>query len=138
MTNFRIHIDFKKPMYKSLAALTTDQRSISHLVRLAVKEFIDRQPKNNVAYSNPDYPNAGAFMPKISETPEKLRQPEIKQSKGKGEASGKGSHYTQMGETSGMHGKATGGHPDIRAAEMKGAGKGFATKEAGYKNKKNG
>ena len=53
MTNYRIHVDLKKPMYKSLVSLTTDQQSVSHLVRLAVKEFLEREMKNtNVAKVN--------------------------------------------------------------------------------------
>ena len=47
-------------------------------------------------------------MPSISETPEKIRQPKLKQD-----------HYTKVGATAEMHGKSRGGHPEIRGHEMK-------------------
>lgn len=62
-------------------------------------------------------------MASISETPEKTKQPRVKQSRdnaSKGEVRGENKHYTGVGATSGMHGKAKGGHPTIRAQEMKG------------------
>lgn len=54
-----------------------------------------------------------------SKTLEKERQPKIKQERGDHKSEFKADIY-RPGLTRGMHGKAKGGHPTIRAQEMKG------------------
>lgn len=54
-----------------------------------------------------------------SKTPEKERQPAIKQTKDQHKGEFKADIY-KPGLTAGMHGKAKGGHPTKRAEEMKG------------------
>lgn len=45
----------------------------------------------------------------------------------KGDGGGKADHYVKTGMTAVMHGKATGGHPTIRASEFKDKGGGHPT-----------
>ncbi len=55
-------------------------------------------------------------MRDVSETPEKTIKTRIKQTSDKH----KGDDMYRVGLTRDMHGKAKGGHPTIRAQEMKG------------------
>lgn len=50
-------------------------------------------------------------------------------SENKGDGGGKADHYVKTGMTKGMHGKSLGGHPSIRAGEMKGKGEGHHLKQ---------
>jgi hypothetical protein len=49
MTSYRIYTDIKKPMYKSLLPLIPENKSISYVIRQALKEFIERKKLNEIA-----------------------------------------------------------------------------------------